>query len=721
MAAAENKDDLPTAAPQNRMPGSQVDVSVSGRQRWLYGANTAILIIIVLAMVVCLDWLSVRFNYRKDLTTGGIYSLSPRTKKLLALVDHQKKRIYLVNLYPQGQPQGRSGITEFLQGRKVQQLIKEYSRNSSYVREFKTTHGRKALEEQIRARFKGEFSPYKAAARQFTRLALQIKKFLAAEAAGWGRLAQQPGLTAQQQQVALSVQSVFDGSLPREIARTRRHAQKALHSTLPDWPRVSKELSDTAKMLASNLSALGKPDALEQSTNIQLGSAITAYLKGRTAVYHKEIALLKAYRQKITAIKPLRAGAILHELTPDSLLVMGPEKLKVLPSYSLFKPRSAGLGQGPEYVFNGEQAVNSALLGMIQKHRTKVVFVSISPTNLISTGGPFSRIAAQLRRSNFKVFQWSPTPVNPQQGPAGPPPAMGKGVIWVVVELPPPGQESYLAGMINAQLESKVRQHLAEGGNALFLLGSMPEQMLMSFQGKLPFKGLLGGYGVRFRPTYSIVQRTQTSRHGYVAMPEVQVSTFPKTIIGRPLESLATLFAGQMMAPNQFLLAPTVVEPLAHLPKGTMAKVIVQTSAGVDTWGQPSGYTGRAVFQPGTDLPAPLPLAVMAQKGTTRIVAIGNVLFASNQILESGQPYVTGGQLGWVYNYPGNAELLVNAMYWLAHDSHLIAVSPRATVALRIARMSSGEETMVRLWSFIGPACLVIVAGFVVFLVRRRV
>ena len=77
--------------------------------------------------------------------------------------------------------------------------------------------------------------------------------------------------------------------------------------------------------------------------------------------------------------------------------------------------------------------------------------------------------------------------------------------------------------------------------------------------------------------------------------------------------------------------------------------------------------------------------------------------------------------MGWVYNYPGNAELFVNAMYWLAHDSHLIAVSPRATVALRIARMGSGEETMVRLWSFIGPACLVIVAGFVVFLVRRCV
>ncbi|NNM89158.1 MAG: hypothetical protein HKL95_11655, partial [Phycisphaerae bacterium] len=432
MAPAENKGELPPATSKGGLPVGPADINASGKRRWLYGANTAILIIIVLAVVICLDWLSVRFNYRKDLTTGEIYSLSPRTKKLLTIVDHQKKRIYLVNLYPQGQPQGQAGVTEFLQGRKVQELIKEYTRRSSYVREFKARNGRKALEEQIRARFKGEFSPYQAVARQFTNLALHIKNFLAAEAAGWGRLAQQPGLTTQQQQVALSVQSVFDGSLPRVIARTQRHAQKALHSILPDWPRVSKQLAATAKMLASNLDALSKPDALEQTTNVQLGPAITAYLKGRTAAYGKEIALLKAYRHKITTIKPLRAGAILHELTPDSLLVMGPKKLKVLPGYSLFKPRSAGLGQGPQYVFNGEQAVNSALLGMIQKHRTKVVFVSISPTNLISTGGPFSRIAAQLKRSNFKVFQWSPTPVNPQQGPPGPPPAIGQGVISVV-------------------------------------------------------------------------------------------------------------------------------------------------------------------------------------------------------------------------------------------------------------------------------------------------
>lgn len=719
--AAENKDELPKAAAQSAKPVGPADVNASGKRRWLYGANTALLIIIVLAVVICLDWLSVRFNYRKDLTTGEIYSLSPRTKKLLSIVDHQKKRIYLVNLYPQGQPQGQAGVTEFLQGRKVQRLIEEYTRSSGYVRQFKTTHGRKALEEKIRARFKGGFLPYQAAARQFTTLAARIKPFLAAEAAGWGRLAQQPGLTTQQQQVAASVQSVFAGSLPRVIARTQRQAQQALHATLPDWPGMAKRLAATAKMLAANLAALSKPDELEQTTHIKLGPAIGAYLKGRLAAYRKEIAALKAYREKITAIKPLRAGAILHELAPDSLLVMGPKKIKVLPGNSLFKPKSAGLGQGPEYVFNGEQAVNSALLGMIQKHRTKVVFVSISPTNMISTGGPFSRIAAQLRRSNFKVFQWSPTPVNPQQGAPGPPPAMGKGVIWVVLELPPPGQESYLAGMLNKQLESKVRQQLTQGGNALFLLGSIPEEMMMSFGGKLPFKGLLGEYGIRVRPTYSIVRRTQTSRHGYAAMPEIQVSSFPKTVIGRPLESLATLFAGQMMAPNQFLLAPTVVQPLAHLPKGVMAKVIVRTTAGVDVWGQPSGYAGPAVFQAGTDLPAPLPLAVMAQKDSTRVVAIGNVLFASNQILESGQPYLTGGQLGWVYNFPGNAELMVNAMYWLAHDSHLIAVSPRATVALRIASMHSGEETAVRLWSFIGPACLVIVAGFVVFLMRRRV
>ena len=110
----------------------------------------------------------------------------------------------------------------------------------------------------------------------------------------------------------------------------------------------------------------------------------------------------------------------------------------------------------------------------------------------------------------------------------------------------------------------------------------------------------------------------------------------------------------------------------------------------------------------------------MAQKGATRVVAIGNVMFVTDDLLNSATPAISNGSLTMISNFPGNAELFMNSIYWLAHQSHLIAASPRATVALRIKRMSNTEEAFVRLSSFAMPAILAIAVGLIVFVARRR-
>ncbi len=114
-------------------------------------------------------------------------------------------------------------------------------------------------------------------------------------------------------------------------------------------------------------------------------------------------------------------------------------------------------------------------------------------------------------------------------------------------------------------------------------------------------------------------------------------------------------------------------------------------------------------------------MGAMAQKGQNRIVVIGSPLLVQNAIIQAGGLAISGSQPTLIAAYPGNEQLFMNSLYWLAHESHLIAVSPRATVALRISDMSPAEETTVRLLSFLGPAFLAIVAGFSVYLVRRRV
>ena len=96
-------------------------------------------------------------------------------------------------------------------------------------------------------------------------------------------------------------------------------------------------------------------------------------------------------------------------------------------------------------------------------------------------------------------------------------------------------------------------------------------------------------------------------------------------------------------------------------------------------------------------------------------------MFITDGLINASTPAISNGQLAMISNFPGNAELFMNSIYWLAHQSHLIAASPRATVALRIKRMSGTEEAFVRLSSFAMPAILAIAVGLMVFVARRRI
>ncbi len=676
----------------------------------MYGSNTAIMVLAVVAVVALADWLSVKFNYSRDCTTGGIYSLSPRTHDLLRQIDRSGKTYSLVSLFPTSLAADPAERTD---GLKVRQLMKEYAQASHRVKIFRP-HSRHALLVQLRGRFGDQFQPYRKALRQFDPLARSLLAFFKTRAKGIRALSGQATVARNRRELAhyIVLSSVFSDYLPRLLRRTRRRVARQIKSTLPDWPGLVRRITGALRNIQDNLQRIS-----EKKIRAEFGPTVQAWLKKNTAAIKKRAAALTAYINTLTLLKPVKSSRVLRNLSPDSLVLMGPHNAKVLTRNELFLPRKGVRGR-IHYLFEGEQAVNAALLAMTQKHPPKVVFVSLDPQNMISRGGPFSHAVRILRRNNFKVFQWSPTPPNPQAPAANTtPPAIGKGVIWVVLDLPPSGQQAMLALMQYQQLETEIKKQLSDGGNAMFLLGAMPAQLLMTTQGHIPFKSMLASYGIRLRSTYSVVQRMQVHPGVHVLIPQFAVSTYPKTTIGKPIESLRTIFTSYEGSP---LLAPTVIEPLASTPKNTVAQVLVRTANSANIWGTTQPQATRAGFAPG-DLKSPLPIAVMAQKLATRVVAIGDPLFIANGVINEGYLSLAGGQPVVISDFPGNAELFLNSMYWLAHESHLIAVSPRATVALRIRKLSSGAEMFVRLASFVGPATFAVLGGLVVFLVRRRI
>ncbi|MGC9261005.1 MAG: hypothetical protein ACP5I8_13150 [Phycisphaerae bacterium] len=712
MAQIDNKD-KPTVTATTGKP-----IWNAGKRRSIYGSNTAILVIAAVLVVVFVDWLSVRFNYSKDCTTGGIYSLSPKTLDLLQLVDKTGHKFYLVNEFPTSLD---ADPGERAQGLKIQRLIREYADASSHVVQYKPAT-LNDLKLKIRKRFGGQFGSYRKAVNQFTPLAAELHKFSTAEAKKINTLAANPAAVGgnDQAQNFATLQLSFSHSagVPRLVARLQRKVAATRKNPLPDWPALTSSLASNLGSIQQQFEALGK-----KNIRAAFSPLVQKLLQQDAGLFAAQAAKIKAYISLLNHLKPVKSSHVLSELRADSLIVIGPRTVQVLRRDQLFVPQGNSEAGRLQYLFQGEQAVNSALLAMTETHRTKVVFVSANAMNLISAGGPFSAAAKMLRQNNFKVYQWSPGPGGDPQSPTSSqtPPAMGKGVIWVILDLPPSGQMAQMGSMIYSLLEQKISQQLAQGGNALFLLSAMPPQLMMMTQGQIPFKSILAGYGIRLRSTYQVVQRMAMQGGRHVDVPQIQISSYPDTIITKPLESLATMLAGAPSQNGSFILSPTYVGAMTPQPKGVRVGVFLKTASGPNTFGQTQPAAPDAAFNPSTDLKSPVPLGVMANKGGQRVVAIGNVMFVTDQLLNSSTPVIANGALTMISNFPGNAELFMNSIYWLAHQSHLIAASPRATVALRIARMSSSEEAFVRLSSFAMPAILAIAIGLMVYVARRRI
>ena len=712
MTESENKV-TPATAPAAGKPTWN-----AGKRRSIYGSNTVLLVIAAVLVVIFVDWLSVRFNYARDCTTGGIYSLSPKTLDLLKLVDKSGKQFYLVNEFPTSLD---ADPEEQIQGMKIQRLIREYTNASRHVAQYQPAT-LNALKRKIRKRFGGAFGDYRKAVDQFQPLAARLLAFSKAEAKKIDALQNNPAVATNNNegQNFATLQLTFSRSagFPRIIAHLQRKVAATRKNPLPDWPTLTKSLAANMESIEQQFEALSKKNVIAAFSPL-----VQALLKKDAVAFKDQAKRLSAYVDVLKNLKPVKSGNVLKNLRADSLIVIGPTTVKVLRRDQLFLPQGNS-GQGKlRYIFQGEQAVNSALLAMTEKHRTKVVFVSVNPMNLISVGGPLTAAAKMLRENNFEVYQWSPGPGgNPQAPTAGEnPPAIGKGVIWVILDLPPSGQMAQIGGMMYSMLEQKINQQLAQGGNAMFLLSAMPQQEMMMTQGQIPFKAMLAGYGIRLRNTYQVMQRVAVRGGHHMDVPEIQISTYPDTIITKSMESLETTLAGTQGQDGSFILSPTYVGMMSPLPKGVHAQLLLQTSHSSDVFAQTQPAAPNAPFNPLTDLKSPVPLGVMATKGTQRVVAIGNMLFATDGLMNAASPTVANGQLTMISNFPGNAELLMNSIYWLAHQSHLIAASPRATVALRIKRMSGGEEAVVRMSSFVMPALLVIAIGLMVFVARRRI
>jgi hypothetical protein len=335
-------------------------------------------------------------------------------------------------------------------------------------------------------------------------------------------------------------------------------------------------------------------------------------------------------------------------------------------------------------------------------HAGDETFMRNRPQNIDLVG-----IRNTLEASRYEVREWV---AGRDTRPA---PQPGQPAVWVIVPPPVPERRSVVAGESELALLGATRDLLADGEPVL--LNVAPS--LASRLGRDdPWTDLLDALGLESDISRVLVERTRDGAGNTVIQRVFQVVDYePGHPVAAATHGLRTTFD-----------LPVVLELPAEPRPGFTATVIAAAQPSPERWIEaewmldPQTLPGPA---PETRLTEPAPLVVAVEKGhpiepgarqRAMVVGSGGWLLSYVADLVLG----AGGDRAVLLN-PGNYELLLASVAWLAGADDLIAAGPVSQQVARLEGLTAGVRTF---WQWVTIALLpaaCLLAGVGVWLVRR--
>ena len=167
---------------------------------------------------------------------------------------------------------------------------------------------------------------------------------------------------------------------------------KLTDSTVPEWSKAKDRVKTVTDGVLTQLKQFISADPEGFSKPLQ------DYFKTRASAFQKVIDDVQKYKDRVDSLAPLKMDDVIDSLGTDTVVILGPTSARVISDYDIYKP-SRGQSDSPtapKYSFEGEQAITSALLAMAEPNKPKVVFVTVTPSQLTTPGAPSrtSRIAS---------------------------------------------------------------------------------------------------------------------------------------------------------------------------------------------------------------------------------------------------------------------------------------------------------------------------------------
>jgi hypothetical protein len=500
------------------------------------------------------------------------------------------------------------------------------------------------------------------------------------------------------------------------MATIQQYILQLAGNTLPDTPGKADQLR--RGVVIDNLAPPETQQAAAEAQNAL--AAMVQQIPQFFATVKKETDPLL----NITA--PLRykeARAILNA-KPCVLLTSGSDA-RVIPADLLFRGTGDASTSQINDLFVGEEQLTGALISIQLDPPPLVVFirsniglraVSVIGSEQQRIEGVYDEVIKRLLAMDFEVAEW-PDPVN-----TDPPPLRAdQRVVWVTMPYfrPDVNRSASLDNTNKDTVAAFLQERLSKGDGAMVMLYANGDTA-PRLRGEAPpdtMAQLLRTFGIDAQLYQSAVQLQSEDEDGDNRKYTNQfiVNTWPESpIVGDALNGI-----------NTFFTYPIPIE--LESKQGVKQTPLVQVAAPVLHVQEAAADPKTGVFEPEPDSDRERVLiGAAAEKDDGRLVTIGSATWAMDEILSSAAlPDGTVGKdladrPGARILYPGNSDLFVNSICWLAHEEALIAASPRTQDIRRIEPMSSGTLGTIRILLWAGMPAAILVLGVGVGLMRRR-
>lgn len=670
-------------------------------RRVTFGVNVIVVIAVAIAITGLVNYIGYAylFKYRKDLTATGEYSLSPQTRKVISAAETPVKIISLFGGSTNDQIQTRID--------KARGLVEEYgfvspSVTVQHIDPLREPARLDAFYATIRERYQDQLSPLDAAVKEGLEGVEQVQQQMKAQVASLTEILGRSDVPQGKLPETLQAVSRVITQQEADFGQYQSQIQKAMDRPLADYGGAVATLSTLLQTIDQRLFAqaikLIDPLASNQRTPDGIKNELLKLLD-QFATSRRQI---KPMFDALASVKPLPEYDQLYEQLANAnvVVMVGEKEVTVVTLEQMFKAAAADQ-EIREPQFLGEEKLTGALLGMQQKQMPMVVFVSNPQLPALGQRGMFRAMAQRLENSRFRVEEWSPQgrpgPMGQMMPAAAPPkPDPGQRAVWIVLPMMPANPMMPMQTGGAEKVITLLHERASVGDGAMLILSydqggavGVPDPMTLWAQ----------EWGINAKNDRMILREQLLPDRRTAAQGVITVSQWPQQLaITQALSGFTAVFA----AASPLELAEAQTQPQEQNDLQVYPLVVLK---GEGLWAEREPQA-TSKFKPETAADHFI-VAAAAQRGPSRLVVVADPVWATDQL--STNPA-----------FPGNAELFVNSVYWLSGLEQMIAASARTQDIRRVADISPSSMLALRWAMMVGMPLVVAMAGFGVWMVRRR-